>query len=429
MTNCAIHVENLGKLYRINQRQERYATLRDSFAETLATPFRKAAMHLRRNKQDSSDMIWALRDLSLQIEPGEVVGVIGRNGAGKSTLLKILSRITEPTQGYADINGRVGSLLEVGTGFHPELTGRENVFLNGAILGMRREEINRKFDEIVAFSEVERFIDTPVKRYSSGMHMRLAFSVAAHLQTEILLVDEVLAVGDIAFQRKCLGKMEDVAAHGKTVLFVSHNLGTIKELCQTAVVLDSGLLDFKGPVVDGLARYSQKVMERDDISTVRSTGWGPIYVTGESGRGVTTINSGDTFSVRSSLDIRDSFESAHLLCKIHDAVGNPIVFQRADCSELVKGKPEPGNYTININLPPLWLTPGIYTVFLKFVGRQIAGADETHSSERAVLDVIGRSNGKSRASLSPSLKWTMLESTDSSTAQPNGHSSDSLILR
>jgi lipopolysaccharide transport system ATP-binding protein len=429
MTNCAIKVDNLGKLYRINQQQERYATLRDSLAETLVAPFQKAAKHFRKNHNDSNDnRIWALRDLSLEVEQGEVVGVIGRNGAGKSTLLKILSRITEPTQGYVDINGRVGSLLEVGTGFHPELTGRENVFLNGAILGMRREEINRKFDEIVAFSEVERFIDTPVKRYSSGMHMRLAFSVAAHLQTEILLVDEVLAVGDIAFQRKCLGKMEDVAAHGKTVLFVSHNLGTIKELCQTAVVLDSGLLDFKGPVVEGLARYSQKILEGEDKSTVRSTGWGPIYVTGESGRGVTAIHSGEIFSVRSSLDIRDAFDSAHLVCKIHDAVGNPIVFQRADCSELVQGKPEPGNYTININLPPLWLTPGVYTVFLKFVGRKMA-VDEVHSSERAVLDVIGRTNGKSRASLSPSLKWTMLESTGSSPAQPNGHSSDSLILR
>ncbi|HET9530290.1 MAG TPA: ABC transporter ATP-binding protein, partial [Blastocatellia bacterium] len=292
MSDRVIRVENLGKLYRIGGKQDRYMTLRDSLAYTFSSPFNKVAKLWRRNANGAAgadDTIWAVRDISFEVKRGDVVGIIGRNGAGKSTLLKILSRITEPSEGFAEIRGRVGSLLEVGTGFHPELTGRENIYLNGAILGMRREEINRKFDEIVSFSEVEKFIDTPVKRYSSGMHMRLAFSVAAHLQSEILLIDEVLAVGDIAFQRKCLGKMEDVAAHGRTVLFVSHNLGVIRELCQSAIVLSNGALDFQGPVVEGLACYSRKLTEDIEGSTVRSTGWGPLNISGSSNGIATSI--------------------------------------------------------------------------------------------------------------------------------------------
>ncbi|MCA9896469.1 MAG: ABC transporter ATP-binding protein, partial [Anaerolineae bacterium] len=199
--------------------------------------------------------LWALKDVSFEVKRGEVVGIVGRNGAGKSTLLKILSRITEPTSGHAEIHGRVGSLLEVGTGFHPELTGRENIYMNGAILGMRRSEIDRQFDEIVAFAEIERFLDTPVKRYSSGMHVRLAFAVAAHLEPEILLVDEVLAVGDVEFQRKCLGKMEDVAQGGRTVIFVSHNMAAVKDLCQRAFLLKEGELEFVGSVDATIRRY------------------------------------------------------------------------------------------------------------------------------------------------------------------------------
>lgn len=242
MSEIAIRVEGLGKQYRIGQR-ERYKALRDTLTDALYSPFRRLASLGRRSGDQlrlDEEYVWALKELSFEIKSGEVVGVIGRNGAGKSTLLKILSRITEPTEGFARIHGRVGSLLEVGTGFHPELTGRENIYLNGAILGMRRREIERKFDEIVSFAEVEKFIDTPVKHYSSGMYLRLAFAVAAHLEPEILLVDEVLAVGDAAFQKKCLGKMGDVAKEGRTVLFVSHNLGALANLCPRAILLVDG---------------------------------------------------------------------------------------------------------------------------------------------------------------------------------------------
>jgi lipopolysaccharide transport system ATP-binding protein len=250
MGDLAIRAESLGKLYRIGPRL-RYRTLRDTLTDAIFAPFRRLpslfgnSQSSIRNSQSNST-IWALKDVSFEIKRGEVVGIIGRNGSGKSTLLKILSRITEPTEGMAEIRGRVGSLLEVGTGFHPELTGRENIYLNAAILGMKKAEIERRFDEIVAFAEVAKFIDTPVKHYSSGMHVRLAFAVAAHLEPEILLVDEVLAVGDIAFQKKCLGKMENVAKEGRTVLFVSHNMGAIRKLCTKAFLIACGKLIAEG---------------------------------------------------------------------------------------------------------------------------------------------------------------------------------------
>lgn len=233
-----IRVSNVGKQYRIGARQEAYATLRDAMARGLRAPLKR----LRRNGRRETDIVWALKDVSFEVSQGEVLGIIGRNGAGKSTLLKILSRITEPTTGRAELFGRIGSLLEVGTGFHPELTGRENIFLNGAVLGMKRAEIIGKFDEIVAFAEIDKFLDTPVKHYSSGMYMRLAFAVAAHLEPEILLVDEVLAVGDAEFQAKCLGKMGAVATEGRTVLFVSHNMAAIQALCKRVIWFREGQL-------------------------------------------------------------------------------------------------------------------------------------------------------------------------------------------
>jgi lipopolysaccharide transport system ATP-binding protein len=238
MSDVAIRVEGLGKLYRLGKR-ERYRTLRDTIVDTLAAPFRRLRSGRSKNGPET---MWALKDVSFEVKPGEVVGIIGRNGAGKSTLLKILSRITEPTEGEAEIHGRISTLLEVGTGFHPELTGRDNIYLNGAILGMHRAEIARKFDEIVAFAEIEKFLDTPVKHYSSGMYVRLAFAVAAHLEPDILVVDEVLAVGDAEFQKKCLGKMSDVALAGRTVLFVSHNMAAIETLCPRSIHLASGAL-------------------------------------------------------------------------------------------------------------------------------------------------------------------------------------------
>jgi lipopolysaccharide transport system ATP-binding protein len=256
MSPPAIRISGLGKQYRIGGRPERYASLRDTVVKTAKAPFQRMAAVMRgQSSVLSTTTFWALRDISFEIRPGEVVGIIGRNGAGKSTLLKILARVTEPTTGYADICGRVGSLLEVGTGFHAELTGRENIYLNGAILGMSRREIDRKFDDIVAFSEIEAFIDTMVKHYSSGMYMRLAFAVAAHLEPEILLVDEVLAVGDLQFQKKCLGKMEDVSRIGRTVVFVSHNMSAVTRLCSRAVLLDQGRLVSTGPTPAVVAEY------------------------------------------------------------------------------------------------------------------------------------------------------------------------------
>lgn len=256
MNDIAIHVENLGKRYRIGTAPEHYKTLRDTLVAGVKAPINRLRYGPSGAKASSpTNSIWALRNISFDVPRGKVLGIVGRNGAGKSTLLKILSRVTEPTEGIAEIYGRVGSLLEVGTGFHPELTGRENIYLNGAILGMKRIEIEQKFDEIVAFSEVEQFIDTPVKRYSSGMYLRLAFAVAAHLEPEILVVDEVLAVGDAEFQRKCMGKMSDVAQAGRTVLFVSHNMSAVLRLTEETMVLDKGLLVFRAPTQQAVDYY------------------------------------------------------------------------------------------------------------------------------------------------------------------------------
>ncbi|HET8955196.1 MAG TPA: ABC transporter ATP-binding protein [Solirubrobacterales bacterium] len=267
MTDVAIETSRLGKSYTLGVKGAGYGTLREAIVEKAQRPFGRG-----RREKKSSDLLWALKDLSLTIRSGEVVGLIGHNGAGKSTLLKILSRITEPSTGYADVTGRVGSLLEVGTGFHPELTGRENIFLNGAILGMRRAEIRARFDEIVEFAEMERFLDTPVKRYSSGMSVRLAFAVAAHLEPEILLVDEVLAVGDASFQRKSLGKMNEVAKEGRTVVFVSHNLAIIQALCTRGILLERGEVKADAPILEAIDSYlrtlesaaSDDLLERTD---------------------------------------------------------------------------------------------------------------------------------------------------------------------
>ena len=270
MSDIAISVENLSKAYRIGLNDDRPDTLVESMFSWFKAPvknFKKlrklTSFDLEREEQD---VIWALKDVSFEVKRGEVVGIIGRNGAGKSTLLKILSRITEPTSGRAVVYGRVGSLLEVGTGFHPELTGRENIYMNGTILGMTKKEIDQKFDEIVEFSGIEKFLDTPVKRYSSGMTVRLAFAVAAHLDPEILIVDEVLAVGDAEFQKKCLGKMESISkAEGKTVLFVSHNMGAVNNLCSRAIVMNQGLLAFDGNVNEAINFYSTFITKKTQL--------------------------------------------------------------------------------------------------------------------------------------------------------------------
>lgn len=272
MSDIAIRVDHLSKRYRIGER-EPYGALRDVLSNAMTAPFRAVAAIARKSGPDrsndraSKNHFWALKDVSFEIKRGEVVGIIGRNGAGKSTLLKLLSRITRPTEGYAEIHGRVGSLLEVGTGFHPELTGHENIYLNGAILGMSRAEVKQKFDEIVEFAGIDQFLETPVKRYSSGMRMRLAFAVAAHLEPEILLIDEVLAVGDAAFQKKCLGKMRDIASgSGRTIFFVSHNLQAVQNLCDRGIFLRGGQIAFDGPVNDTVRHYLDYLQEGTKMS-------------------------------------------------------------------------------------------------------------------------------------------------------------------
>ena len=302
MSEYAIRVENLGKRYMIGAQTERYKTLRDSLTDLAHLPvdiFRKGI-------GKPKEAIWALKDVSFEVKKGAVLGVVGRNGAGKSTLLKILSRVTEPTEGFAEIHGRVGSLLEVGTGFHPELTGRENISLNGAILGMKRREIEQKFDEIVDFSGVEKFIDTPVKRYSSGMYLRLAFAVAAHMEPEILVVDEVLAVGDAEFQRKCLGKMSDVAQEGRTVLFVSHNMSAILRLTEETIVLEKGKIAYRAPtneavdyyLTSGFAQTGERCWHTDEVPD-EAAPFKPIAlrVCSPQGAVVETIRSVEPFTI------------------------------------------------------------------------------------------------------------------------------------
>ena len=305
MSDTIIRVENLGKKYIIGHQQEgraRYVALRDVLANGASRLLKSWG---KRESNPAREEFWALKDVSFEVKQGEVIGIIGRNGAGKSTLLKVLSRITEPTTGRISIKGRVASLLEVGTGFHPELTGRENIYLNGAILGMSKAEIKKKFDEIVAFAEVEKFLDTPVKRYSSGMYVRLAFAVAAHLEPEILVVDEVLAVGDAAFQKKCLGKMGDVATkEGRTVLFVSHNMAAVEKLCTQGIVLNQGILKFTGAQTEAITHYLTTFSEAKTALKERNDhrGSGEIIITNieikdKQGNLLDTIKSGQTIDI------------------------------------------------------------------------------------------------------------------------------------
>lgn len=327
----AIRTDNLGKRYRLRHEGRRgYRTLRESLSELAGAPFR--AWH--RGGPTGAEDFWALQGVSFAVQPGEVIGVIGRNGAGKSTLLKILSRITKPSTGQAVLRGRVASLLEVGTGFHPELTGRENVYLSGSILGMSRREIRSQFDEIAAFAEVDRFLDTPVKRYSSGMYVRLAFAVAAHLQPEILLVDEVLAVGDAAFQKKCLGKMTDVARGGKTVLFVSHNMSAVQQLCPHCFLFEAGRLALSGATEQVVAGYLRDASSAADgcfdLSEHPSRARGhrsilrKLILRGGSGHATTTFHPEDAFEVELVLEAAAPIRAPRVAVAVEDALGRRI---------------------------------------------------------------------------------------------------------
>jgi lipopolysaccharide transport system ATP-binding protein len=320
MNSTAIEVRGLSKLYSINPNL-RHTTLRDSMASGLFSRFNRRASKVRTDEAQSR--VWALKEIDFDIKKGEVVGVIGRNGAGKSTLLKILSRITEPSFGYAEIRGRVGSLLEVGAGFHPELTGRENIYLNSAILGMKKAEIDLKLDEIIAFAELERFIDTAVKHYSSGMYMRLAFSVAAHLETEVLLVDEVLAVGDAAFQKRCLGKMEDVARAGRTVVFVSHNMGAVRGLCEKAMWLDGGELKAQGEVYEVVESYLATLSENGFRHENKSHGLvvEDVVVKNASGERTLCFRPGEELNIEICFDAKNPIKEPYLNLAIRSIHG------------------------------------------------------------------------------------------------------------
>lgn len=365
-----IKVENLSKQFHIGARQVPYKTLRESIVTAAQAPFSR----FKRNGESEDRTIWALKDVSFEVMPGEVIGIIGRNGAGKSTLLKILSRITEPTTGQVDLYGRVGSLLEIGTGFHAELTGRENIYLNGAILGMKFNEIESKFDEIVAFAEVEKFIDTPVKHYSSGMYLRLAFSVAAHLEPEILIVDEVLAVGDSSFTKKCLGKMDDVAKQGRTVLFVSHSMPAIQNLCGSTMVLTQGQVRFYGETEQAIKQYladGESQVGVCDLSAVQNrNGSGRMRLTGfwvedASASQVATIASGESCSLVVAYDSieeclrRDVFASIMintLTGALVSVINTTLLGQNFETA--------PPKGEIRFEIPKLPLTAGRYVVDL-----------------------------------------------------------------
>lgn len=378
MGDVAIRVEGISKEFRIGKR-EKYQTMRDTLASTFAAPFQTAGRLLRGGGTAVAgmyEMIWALKDVSFEIERGEVIGIIGGNGAGKSTLLKILSRITEPTSGFAEIHGRVASLLEVGTGFHPELTGRENIYLNGAILGMRRTEIERKFDEIVDFSEVVKFIDTPVKHYSSGMYLKLAFSVAAHLEPEILLVDEVLAVGDVRFQKKCLGRMGAVAKEGRTVILVSHNMGAITQLCDRVLFLEGGQLKRIGPSNEVISDYLSSSLGMEVASTWSSVSpelnqsKAPSKVQFRSARLLSTdkqpvslVTFSDPLLVEIVYDVKVLVSHLTISFRLHDSMNN-ILFESldSDLPEWREGDRDPGRYRATAKIPPYLLRPGRYSL-------------------------------------------------------------------
>lgn len=364
--DIAIQVRGLGKKYIIGGPQKKYHTFRDAIVNSVRAPFRRLT---QRDIDQSSNEFWALKNVSFEVKIGEVIGIIGRNGAGKSTLLKILSRITTPTEGEVDIYGRVGSLLEVGTGFHPELTGRENIFLSGSILGMRKLEIEEKFDEIVKFAEIEKFIDTPVKRYSSGMYVRLAFAVAAHMDTEILLVDEVLAVGDAGFQKKCLGKMGDVAKEGRTVLFVSHNMAAVSALCSRAILLENGKLVLNDSTKQIIEMYLNVLSDTANIALSERTDrkgngvvrFTDIWLSDITGKKIDHVYSGQNININIKYESKTNHPIRNF--RVAFSLRNPLNIQISDIASDIAGylwENIPPNGIVVCTLPKLPLNSGIY---------------------------------------------------------------------
>ena len=385
MSAPAIRVEGLSKEYTVGELQRSHSTFYDLLAHAIRAPFRRSGES--GGRKENAAQFWALRDVSFDVQPGDALGIIGRNGAGKSTLLKILSRVTGPTSGRATVRGRVASLLEVGTGFHPELTGRENIFLNGAILGMKQREIQRRFDEIVAFAEVGKFIDTPIKRYSSGMTVRLAFAVAAHLESEILIADEVLAVGDLAFQKKSLGKMEEAARHGRTVLFVSHNLGAVRNLCRSVLLIDGGRLQFQGQVDEGVARYEREMSQAAGFLSMASF-HGPLsdriqlaeIVYRQGNTEVTIVDPLRDFEIELRGSVLKAFAALDLsIALFRDG------FHLATCHDAPRGAAmREGSFRSRFRIPARVMKPGRYSIG---VGALSGGGDWTWGGDVAVLDV------------------------------------------
>jgi lipopolysaccharide transport system ATP-binding protein len=397
MTKPSILVEGLGKRFRVGRVRERHNTLRDTIAAAASYRLQRARSAVSgRSKAAARDHIWALRDIDFAVAPGEAIGVVGPNGAGKSTLLKILARITEPTEGRAEIHGRIGSLLEVGTGFHSELTGRENTYLSGAILGMRRAEIDRKFDEIVAFAEIDRFIDTPVKHYSSGMGLRLAFAVAAHLEPEILIIDEVLAVGDAEFQKKCLGKMEEVThREGRTVFFVSHNMTTVQALCDRCMLLRGGRIVESGAPRDVVrsylagGTYDSLPESWIDLRGLVHRGSGAcrfsglLYTGGDASTAYNPVRGG-TLKLTLRIEADTATEIGNLSLRLHDRDGATLV----NAGALARRQILPlrtGLNEVEVSVPALHLNPGIYKLGLRLVDR--AGVLLDDVSRAAELEV------------------------------------------
>jgi lipopolysaccharide transport system ATP-binding protein len=404
MNNTVIRVEGLSKQYQIGLAKQRHDTFRDQFAEGFKGLFQRG-----RHSGDPVDQIfWALRDVSFEVKSGDVVGIIGRNGAGKSTLLKILSRITKPTTGRAEIHGRVGSLLEVGTGFHPELTGRENIYLNGAILGMKKQEIDRKFDDIVAFADVAKFIDTPVKRYSSGMYVRLAFAVAAHLEPEVLIVDEVLAVGDFAFQKKCLGRMSEVADQGRTVLFVSHNLAAVENLCNKVIMLQGGKAVFSGTPTEVINAYlstlSDTTSSGDTVIDLRSAAGRPsnykqmlslleLY-TEEDTPIAGCLKLGSPLKINVAFELQASTPHLDVTVTFQNTLGQRILGVSSTYQPVPPSADRAGKYKLTCEIPSFTLLPGEYyvSVFLDIDGVNVDRAEE--AARISVVDSDYYGNGK-----------------------------------
>jgi lipopolysaccharide transport system ATP-binding protein len=400
VTDLAIRARDIGKRYRIGHQGSEYKTIREALVGAAAAPLRNFSRlrSLTKFENDtdavSADVIWALREVGFEVKQGEVVGIIGPNGAGKSTLLKVLSRITEPTTGFAEIRGRVSSLLEVGTGFHQELTGRENIYLNGTILGMRKKEIDRKFDEIVDFSGVEQFIDTPVKRYSSGMQVRLAFAVAAHLEPEILIIDEVLAVGDAAFQKKCVDKMGSVALEGRTILFVSHNMAAIRNLCSRALLLTGGRIRSLGAPGDVIADYlrrarddkSRDLEHRSDRLGSGLLRWQRLSFEKLDGGLAGAVSAGEGLAVRLNYLCRDKLPAASNIevgLTFSDLYGDRLFL----CSNALTGEAQQGwdrRGEVVCRIPELLLTPGTYRVN---VYAKVDGDVADHIDQAAMFEV------------------------------------------